>query len=98
MDGCIIRATEKLIRGKGIIMEKRIIIHDYRTFYRIAINTPEGTILGSVIDAQNVLQACAIIDGYLLLWKGYIEIHPRCVETWNELRLERILWMKERGL
>lgn len=71
-------------------MNKRIVIHDYSCkanggdCFRIAINTPQGTILESIVEVKSKVHAFAIVTGYLTMYRA-IEIHPGSVETWNDL-------------
>lgn len=73
-------------------MNKRIVIMDYslkgKTIFQIAINTRQGTMLESSVKVRTILQAYALVKGYLDIFQGEIEIHPGSIDEWHYLRCE----------
>ena len=72
------------------MINKRIVINDYSceanggTYYRIAINTPQGTMFGSIVVARTIIHACAVVTGYLNMFED-IEVHPASIDDWTIL-------------
>ena len=74
-------------------MNKRIVIHDYSCTanggdcFRIAINTPHGTIRSTIVEVKNKIAAFALVTGYLQLYSA-IEVHPGSLDTYEKLHRE----------
>jgi len=63
--------------------------------WRVAINTEQGTMQDSLVIVRNMLKVLAVIEGYLQLFKGEIEIHPnRSAGFYEMIKNEVALWKR----
>lgn len=66
-------------------MNYRIVVQNRNGEYVIAVNTPHGTILDTIMRTASTFHAYMYVYGLKMGYEGQIEIHPRSMLAYLDL-------------